>query len=317
MTVTTVASSNAFSESQFQQHIKKFWAIPSQWRQAEHGYRLAELRRAGGDGVFCLLPILGSIAGLDRRHNYGLSIDRIAQLTGADPKSIQHARRAVEEAGLATASIGHWMGKRFTHWDVSQALLGLRADEESDAPESQRRPDYFYFPLRLVYGGTWALMPHRAKALYLGAALHASRFIDSVKKIWILEYLRDGVCLTDFERAHAYSAAGAPGTQGLRIACVSYAELSRVTGVSKDTLMKAASELKHPDDWQGVATDAHALEYMPLRVYPTREGNALMYLFRDHAPHLPWSATAEPNSEKPALLTSPSSRIIFSSDIAY
>jgi hypothetical protein len=301
MAMTTVLSSDAFCETDFLKYRESFWALPSRLGQPEHGYPLAELRRAGGDGVFCLLPLLGMIAGLHIRDRFGLSIQRIAQLTGADPKTIQRARHAVHEAGIATASPMPWMGKRFVRWDVSPRLSGFSGGEDADTAADGPRTGYHYFSMRLIYGGTWALMPHRVKALYIGVALHASTFPDPVQALWMLDFLKDGVTLNDFEAARAHAALHFSDAR-VRIACASYPDLSRVTGVSEDTLMRASADIRHPNEWSRVTTAEGSLKYMPLRVYPTRAGHSLIYHLRDHAPHVPWAITANPGWWKPGVL---------------
>jgi hypothetical protein len=286
---------DAFSESAYHRHLDLFWALPSCWGDPEHGYTLGNLRRAGGTGVFCLLPVLGMIAGLKTRGDHGFSIERIAELTGADRRTIKRASIAVAQAEIASTRIGEWMGKLFTHWNVASSLSALMQRAEAVASGESSPSEYFYFSLRLIYGGSWALLPHTLKGLYLGAAVCARTFTEPSSECWLLDYLKDGVGRADFEAARAFAIQEHPEAQGIRLACVSYARLSRITGITTRSLATASALLKHPDDWPSATTSPEVLDYLPLRVYPTLGGNALIYHFRDHAPRIPSTITAHRN----------------------
>lgn len=242
------------------------WFVPSYWGTPSSGYPLATLRNGRGDGgqpggmgVYGILPTLGMAAGLTMGSCFRASIESLARSAGISSKTASKAANALVRLGYAERWKHEVNGKPTTHWKLSPQLTSARRAGTSDS--------YFHFSMRLVYGGNWAALEPAQQALYLGAALYASRHETHPAQNWLLrELLSPHSSADDLTACH--EAIGAS-----RFACVSHRTLGLATGLTADAIQRTASALRRAPR-----------EDHPLRVYPTRDGHALLYHFRDHCP---------------------------------
>jgi hypothetical protein len=265
-----------FNEADYQKYKTSFWAVAAAWANGNPP-PLARWRKLAGDGVASVLPLIGRMACAERRHDFAFSIQEIARLGGADPGTVEKVRNMFAAEGIATTRVkldeiwGQWL----THWSINSALC------------ADRTPDSFFFHIRLLYGGIWAMMPAALRTIYLAAATKASVFHQPTEHWLYRDVLRPGVETCDIRRGYELVGGG-------RFALVSHGEISRICGVTPATVSKVAQCLKQPDVWPGSTMSRALIEYMPVWVYPTR-GRTLLYHFRDHVPAWPWSVLQHQN----------------------
>jgi hypothetical protein len=147
---------------------------------------------------------------------------------------------------------------------------------------------YFYFSGRLVFGGNWARLTAVQRAIYLGVATRARRFDQPPADNDLLRYALPA----EVDRGDLLASFEAGQGQGtLRLAILSYKELSDVTGISTSALKEAVRLLKRREGWGTAGGDEEQLIHAPITAYPT-DGGSLLYHFRDHAP--PWWGLTDP-----------------------
>lgn len=261
-----------FSSEQLEKHNKLFWAIPPRWGDDASTF-LRTLRESGGAGVLSILPVLGCLASSEYSSGFFLAKEHLARLAGIDQKTVEQARVALTEQRLASARVAERHGRWLLKWTVSSELAA-KNEERSEST-------YFYFSHQLLYGGNWAMMSATLRAIYIAAATQARTFFMEKDRYWLVEELMGQRTLPDIDLC---SQRG----KGIRLASVSASRLGELLGITADAIRRNLISIKHPEDWTTLTGPAAVCEYMPLRVYPTRQGSFLFH-FRDHAPHWPWS----------------------------
>jgi hypothetical protein len=239
---------------------------------------LASLRKGGGAGAVSMLPVLGPWVNSDFKDGLMLSKEEVARLSGVDVGSVRRGTQALMMHGLVTgAATAYQHGKTVTVWRLSPSLA-------SPTSNAERTKDYFYFASTLLHGGNWAQLTHVQRALYLAVGSQAKTFPEPVADNKLLAAaLAAHACQQDLLDCYAAD----PEHPHLRLALLSFTELSAISGISKTALHKAVNAFKRPDSWPRVDGDAAALLHAPLAVYPT-DGGSLVYHLRDHAPPWPW-----------------------------
>jgi hypothetical protein len=288
---------NVFGQDQYDTYAGAFWTLPASWGSTEPGdwpevpligdrdqisgeTILSKLKTLGGAGMHSLLPVLGWISALDiAEKGWAISAQELSRLVGLDRGTVTSVARAMEPTGLVTAETLNRRGQRLLHWYVQQ----LHAWE---TPKSgYKLPHYFYFDHRIIHGGQWRVMRPVQRAAYLAVATQAHVHKEPPRDNYLVrELIAQHVPLSDLERCRSE----APRPNELRLACVSYADIARISGYSANAMKAAVRAFKHPALWPGVQNDPRVMEHTPLWVYPTPNGNSLLYHFRDHAPHWPW-----------------------------
>lgn len=268
-----------FNQREFEKWQRSYWSLPATLgKVGEDGTSaLAELRGEGGDGVAAILPLMGLIACSKSRDNFALSVQEIARLTNVDPATVDHAAGILAKRKLLGRTVRTRHGEWLTHWSVAVELCGRTSHVETA---------YFSFPMRLIYGGNWAMMPRVQRSIYLGAATAASIIRPgNVSDHWIVRELVD--LRSNLAEIRAFmSNSQTP----LRLALLTATDLSARTGVSKRSLTTHLRELRAPEGWLPLGEavgDLGRLTFSPITVYPTLK-RALLFFFRDNVPPLPW-----------------------------
>ena len=279
-----------FTEFEFDKWRASGWRMPSQIGDpnSESPTKLAQWRAAGGYGVAAILPMLGMMSCSDGRNNFALSVQEIARLTNTNPDTVTRAADALAPHGVAARHNRMRHGEYLSHWTVSRALCAASENRE-----------YFSFAMRLIYGGNWAMMPLVERAIYLGAATGATLVRATAPDAhWLfsdmLHPFADGPN-TDIRSMFSGAAVAIP----FRLAMMTLSELAKRSGVSARSLSTHLPALKPPEAWARFRVptgDPVRLQFSPLAVYPTTT-RALLFFFRDHAPHLPWDFLNDPTRD--------------------
>ena len=183
-----------------------------------------------------------------------LSIEELSRLAGVGRGSVQAGGKTLKSFGLASSKIVRKFGKFVTGWTLKAGLSGLGSHKE----------EYFYFPMRFVYGGNWSHMPGSEKCFYLAVGGLGRTYKQEPTSNPLLKLLDTG----ELDDLHAcYDQE-----QRLRLACVSYREIQYASGLSQATVKRIGSQLQ---------ADASATSI--IRAYPAGGGRSLLYHLRDHA----------------------------------
>jgi hypothetical protein len=266
-----------FTLHDFEAFKKAFWLMPTSWRGPGTPI-LADLKHSGGAAAVSILPWLGRIAASPETHPWPMSAEELARVCGVDPKSIRYARKVLQKKGYLSTVIRQRHGVYLLHWKVDERLVASSSDRKA----------YFFFSFRILYGGHWAVMSAAQRAVYLAAGTLASVHREEISENHYCRFIarRRAISFDDIE---ASRLAGRAGEKEYRLAFASYAELSRISGYNISTVMRAVRGFKHPRFWKNSTVDADALSHCPVWVYPTPQGNSLLYHFRDHVRPWPWA----------------------------
>ena len=141
-----------------------FAPMPIAWLEGSPTF-LADLWQRGGKGAISLLPLMTRWAQNDGR-DFVISREKVAELCGCDPTTIDRARQLFEELGLGTTTLTS-RGTRFVlKWHPTDRLRVPRRDDRFDA-------EVFFFPMRIVESGQWARLSGAQRGVYLALGLHA------------------------------------------------------------------------------------------------------------------------------------------------
>lgn len=266
-----------FTEKLLRDSVDRFWSMPSSFgKPSANGDSL--LRRLwDSPPAVATLPVLGLHARTKRHSSLFLSLEEIGRQAGLSPDSVGRARRPLIKEGLVRScgrALHH--GKPVTAWDLDSARFVELEGGKSTS-------NCFLFRASILAGGQWARLSSVQKAVYLAVATLAVTSADPPTENALL-------------RATAPSVALQPDViacyrqqRYLRLASTSLAEISRICGVSRSSLVSAINELKSPAVWQGRQSNLAASRYSPLAVYPSDvAGRQHVYHFRDHVEHWPW-----------------------------
>jgi hypothetical protein len=286
-----------FSSEEYVAQCTRFYRLPARWGTDLGTSPLSELWRLGGVAAISVLPILGQYAGAKFAHDLAMPKEKLARLGGVDPASVMRAARALATLGLARCTLGRYHGMRLTKWLLlpeigapHRASPGIGASEQGDP--------FFYFSSALVYGGNWRQLTGSQRAVYLAAATRAHTYAEPPERIELVRWsVPSAVPRDDLTACYRFDLK----RRWLRLAEVSYEELRQLTGLSLSSVKVAVKGLKHPSAWPAVHNDVQALQYAPLRVYPT-SGGSLVYHFRDHVEHWPWKVLQPITAETTPML---------------
>lgn len=183
----------------------------------------------------------------------------------------------LKELGLADYEVRKFRGRPFAQWRLSEQLGASRSSANRFDPNG-----YFAFPVKLLHGGNWSRMSGSQRLLYLGLGTMATTVqLESLDDFLGLS-IRPGTNTSDITR----SSRGEPGREWVRLACASFGELHRATGLPRPSLVRTVAGIKHPGVWRESGNAARALAHLPISVYPSVPGYSSLYHFRDHA--TPW-----------------------------
>src|SRR6185437_5058601 len=116
-------------------------------------------------------------------------------------------------------------GVRLTRWELTPELVAPPA--EGAGYDSRA---YFYFSTRLVYGGNWARLSAAQRALYLAVGSKAMTYAVPPRDIEMLKSFPND-WFADLEECFRQT-----DDNWVRLGCVSVAELSDISGVSRSAL---------------------------------------------------------------------------------
>jgi hypothetical protein len=305
-----------FTEEQYNRYATTFWMLPRAWggdvpakawgggvsleqsialiKSAGDTPVIAFLRHLGGAGLVSILPILGWLAGLEKER-WALSAEELSRLCNVDTGSIRRARAALGPAcGLSATPVSYTdqrHGRRLLHWQVPSCFAAVQTVR---AAGLDREP-YFFFSHRLIHGGQWAMLSAVQRAVYLAVATCAYAthgWADPLNEPLVSGVVLPGTPLDDMRRSQLVYEE-----HTLRVACVSYANIARISGYSPNAVKVAVRGFKHPAVWSRSTNDPRVLEYRPIWVYPTLDNGALLYHFRDHVRPWPWDVLNTPDRD--------------------
>jgi hypothetical protein len=279
-----------FTQRDYDAHSEQFAAVPYAWASYPEHFPnptlLSSMAREGGTGLVALLPlVLRMAAGQRKSHRpFPFSREELSRLCGCDGKSVDKARRALAARDWATATTQTTpRGKQLLYWRVSEDMLPPDEDDK-------RLYDYFYFSLRLVYGGHWAVMSPAERLVYLAVGLTSQPVKEDPAEIAALDLLPPGTGRGDIGAARA-----AGRRPEVRLSTATHAQLARITGLHRGSVERVVARWKSPAVWSGDIGPADWGDYAPVWAYPTRDGGSLLYHLRDHVQPLPWALLNAPD----------------------
>lgn len=242
----------------------------SQWIEAPSF--IAQLWRAGGAGAVSLLPLLSWFAQFRTSQEVIYSREELTRLAGCSGTALDRGRAAFESLGLATTHIVKKHGQPVLAWRVGGQLRIPIANERFDPAF-----ELFYFPMRWIFGGQWAMLKPAERAVLMVLGIKA-RQLGEFEASEILE--RRTRFDTDLSRLRAE-----PGTRKVRLVQdLSQSEIALAAGLNVRSVEKAVGRWRVGPvlpRWE----DASAS--WPVHAYPTESGN-LVYHVRPHAAPWPW-----------------------------
>lgn len=269
-----------FTDRQYLKYERSFWAMPNGWGDPNADVSLAKIWDNGGQGAVSILPVLGQFARSSVEVDRRLSKEELSRLAGVSSDAVATGAAALHKLGLVDHAACWSDGTYVTKWTLKPALVG-----PTDANGRYLKDSYSYIPTRLFYGGNWSRISGVQRALYLAVASQCDTYRSPPKEIEKLAHLSDR-WIVDLERCFEHN----PTDPWIRLASVSYATLSRISGVTRSALQAAVRDLMHPTISGENRNDIHSLQFSPLGVYPSHNGGNLIYHLRDHVP--PWEWTA-------------------------
>lgn len=271
-----------FNEKLYQESIGRFWSMPATFSEPSANGDSILRRLWDSPPAVAVLPVLGLYARTDRHSSLFLSQEEIGRLTGLSPDSIGRSRRPLIKEGLVrSCGQARDHGKAVTVWNLDRERF-VHLDGEKSTNNS------FLFHASMLAGGHWARLSSVQKVLYLAVATQAFTSRQPPAEINLLQRSAPSVALQRDVIA-CYEQR-----KQLRLASASLAEISRISGASRSSLISAINALKTPTVWGNMSGDGTAIRYSPLRVYPSDvPGKQHVYHFRDHVDHWPWELLNE------------------------
>ena len=249
--------------------------MPAAWGDPQHEYSLASLWKDGGTGVISLLPLLGQDAAVPYSDSVHLPIRKAARIVGIAADTAMLAAAVLEERGLATRTLRTCRGGSFSTWKVSADFAPLDVHRRFSTRS-------FRFSSELLYGGNWAAMSGATCLVYLALGTMAFRYDATGAEEVLTKRVPSNTWSADFARC-------LNDTGALRLACASYADIAKATGLHLTSVKAAVRELKHAPSWPDPRVSARCSSTRPaLAVYPAVEGQPLVYHFRDHLDPMPF-----------------------------
>ena len=124
----------------------------------------------------------------------------------------------------------------------------LLPDELWNGKDNSFGEDYFYFDMRVVFGGHWRMLSAVQRAIYLAVAVAARSHSESPTSDWLIRDVLDPSASTE-DMVRQYEDRQRYNRPHMRLACLSYSELSRISGCAESAVKKAVRGFKAPELW--------------------------------------------------------------------